>query len=57
MDEILEYGAFSDEDLVLCGKSTSKQNHDLLPHKIARRAPCSVLLPLVELSELSHRFC
>ena len=44
MDEILGYVAFSDVDLVLCGKSTSKQHHDLLPHKIARRAPCSVLL-------------
>ncbi len=44
MEEILEYVAFSNVDLVLCGKSTSKQHHDLLPHKIARRAPCSVLL-------------
>ena len=44
MEEILEYVARSNVDLVLCGKSTSKQRHDLLPHKIARRAPCSVLL-------------
>lgn len=42
--EILNYATESKIDLVLCGKSTSKHHHDLLPHKIARRAPCSVLL-------------
>lgn len=44
IEEIVEYAKESNVDLVLCGKSTSKHHHDLLPHKIARKAPCSVLL-------------
>lgn len=42
--EILGYASHSKIDLILCGKSTTAHHHDLLPHRIARRAPCSVLL-------------
>ncbi len=42
--EIISFATSSKVDLVLCGKSNSKHHHDLLPHKIARRSPCSVLL-------------
>jgi len=42
--EIVAYAQQVDVDLILCGKSTAKREHDLLPHRIARKAPCSVLL-------------
>lgn len=42
--EIVNYASRIDIDLILCGKSTTKKDHDLVPHRIARRAPCSVLL-------------